>query len=301
MKLTVSRFSLSLLCCGSLFAADAIPSAPTTVPPSTETKKAKPKRESPDESKLEPPSVPIDPASAARAVQYGERDVVPIRTRVRFTTLIVLPKNEQIMDFVCGDKEYWIVNGAQNFAYVKPAKPGGRTNLNLVTANGNVYSFVLNEISDAPPDLKVFVELRDEGMISALNGPPKFVPAQQLEDFRQQAEIARTQAREARQTAQAAIASEVSSFRNNYPAKMKFAYRFDREKRPFLVSAIFHDDKFTYIQANPEEPPTLYEVKDGQPNLINFQFKSGTYVVDKILDNGYLMIGKQRLPFVHQE
>ncbi len=300
MKTNAFFFSLSLFCCGSMFAADTVPPTPATPPPSVETK-AKARREPPTESPRQDPPSMIDPASAARVVQYGERDVVPVRARVRFTTLIVLPKSEQIMDFVCGDKEYWIVNGAQNFAYVKPAKAGGRTNLNLVTANGNVYSFVLTEVSDAQPDLKLFVEPRDESMISALNGPPKFVPAQQLEDYRQQAEIARTQAREARQTAQSAIESQTSSFRNDYPAKMKFTYHFDRDKKPFQVSAIFHDDKFTYIQANPEETPAVYEIKDGKPNLINFQFKSGTYVVDKILDSGYLTVGKQKLPFSRQE
>ena len=124
-------------------------------------------------------------------MQYGERDVVPVRARLRFTTLIVLPKTEQIMDFVCGDKEFWVVNGAQNFAYVKPAKAGIRTNLNLVAASGNVYSFVLNEVSDGQPDLKVFVEPRDESMVSAIAGAPRFVPAQQLEDFREQVEIAK--------------------------------------------------------------------------------------------------------------
>ena len=72
---------------------------------------------------------------------------------------------------------------------------------------------------------------------------------------------------------------------------MKFTYRFERDKKPFDVTAIFHDDKFTYIQANPEETPALYEVKDGKANLIHFQFRSGTYVVDKILDNGYLAVG----------
>src|SRR5439155_14272486 len=115
-----------------------------------------------DNPKPEPPPAPIDAAAAARIVQYGERDVIPIRARIRFTTLIVLPKNEQIMDFVCGDKEFWVVNGAQNFAYVKPAKAGGRTNLNLVASSGNVYSFVLTEDSDGQPDLKLFVEPRDE-------------------------------------------------------------------------------------------------------------------------------------------
>ena len=101
-----------------------------------------------------------------------------MKAKVRFTTLIVLPKQEQILDFTCGDKEFWIVNGSQNFAYVKPAKPGSRTNLNLITASGNIYSFVLSEVSeaaDSEPDLKIFIEPKDESMLSAANGQPRFV------------------------------------------------------------------------------------------------------------------------------
>src|SRR5947209_8745945 len=100
----------------------------------------------------------------ARAIVYGEKDVVPVKTKLRYTTLIVLPKDEQILDFTCGDKEFWVVNGNQNFAYVKPAKAGARTNLNLVTASGNVYSFMLAEVSETPKvdvDLKLFLEPRD--------------------------------------------------------------------------------------------------------------------------------------------
>jgi len=259
----------------------------------------------PPEKAMATPEKPViaasEPGGAARIVQYSDRDVIQVRARLRFTTLIVLPKNEQIMDFVCGDKEYWVVNGAQNFAYVKPAKEGSRTNLNLVAASGNVYSFVLTETSAGDPDLKLFVELRDDTMVSALAGAPKFVPAQQLDDFRQQTEIALAQARSARQAAQASVESQVSAFRSDYPTRMKFTYRFDRDKKPLAVTAIFHDDRFTYIRANPEETPALYEVKEGKPNLINFQFQNGTYVVDKILDSGYLAIGKERLAFSRQE
>src|SRR5882724_5941981 len=114
--------------------------------------------------------------AAAKVVHYGERDVVGVKTKLRYTTLIVLPKDEQILDFTCGDREYWVVNGNQNFAYVKPAKPGSQTNLNLVTASGNVYSFILAEVSETPekdPDLKVFVELREDSMTAATTGRPK--------------------------------------------------------------------------------------------------------------------------------
>jgi type IV secretion system protein VirB9 len=249
-------------------------------------------------------TAPASPAETAKVVPYGEKDVVPVKAKVRFTTLIVLPKQEQILDFTCGDKEFWIVNGNQNFAYVKPAKPGSRTNLNLITASGNVYSFVLTEVSDAAdsePDLKIFVEPKDESMLSAANAQPRFVPAQQVEDYRQQIEIARAEARDAKQAAQTAIERDTSKFRSQYPASLKFPYRIEPGKRPFNVTAMYTDGKFTYIQAHPDEPPALYELKDGKPNLVQFEFRDGTYIAGKVLDSGYLVIGKQKLAFVRAD
>jgi type IV secretion system protein VirB9 len=239
--------------------------------------------------------------AAAKVVSYAEQDVVAVRAKIRFTTLIVLPKQEQILDYTCGDKEFWVVNGSQNFAYVKPAKTGSRTNLNLITASGNVYSFVLTEVSesvDAEPDLKIFIQPKDDSILSAANGQPRFVSPQQIEDYRQQVEIAKQQAREARAEANADIERQTSEFRQQYPEHLRFEYRFEAGKRPFDVIAMYHDGKFTYIQAHPQEPPALYEVKDGKPNLIQFEFHSGTYVVSKVLDDGYLAIGKQKLPFM---
>ena len=95
-------------------------------------------------------------AQTTREVSYNPRSVVRINAKLRFTTMIILPEQEQILDFVCGDKEFWIVSGAQNLAYVKPAKAGASTNLNLVTASGNVYSFLLTE-GTAEADLKLYV------------------------------------------------------------------------------------------------------------------------------------------------
>src|SRR4051794_36273503 len=147
-----------------------------------------------------PDAQSAEAAAGSRVVQVDERDVVPITTRLRFTTLIVLPKQEQILDFVCGDKEFWVVNGSQNFAFVKPAKPGSRTNLNLITASGNVYSFQLTEAGEnLSPDLKVFIEPKSGALLSAMGGQPRFVPAQAVEDYRQQMELARAEANKARE------------------------------------------------------------------------------------------------------
>lgn len=236
----------------------------------------------------------------AKTVHYGDKDVVRLKTKIRYTTLIVLPKDEQILDFTCGDKDFWIVNGSGNFAYVKPAKAGVQTDLNLVTASGNIYSFVLTEVSEvagAAPDLKVFVDLKDDSMITAANDSPRFVPAQVADNYRQQVTLAKQETQRVQQASQAEIDRGITRFIGN----MRFPYRFEAGKKPFFVRAMYTDDKFTYIQARPEETPALYEIKDGQPNLVNFEYRNGVYVVEKILDRGYLAIGKQKLNFVRED
>ena len=52
----------------------------------------------------------------ARTVKYAAKDIVRISTRPRFTTLILLPSQERILDFVIGDKDAWVLEGTQNFA-----------------------------------------------------------------------------------------------------------------------------------------------------------------------------------------
>jgi type IV secretion system protein VirB9 len=251
---------------------------------------------------------------ASRVVAYSSRDVVPLRAQVRFTTLIVLPVGEQILDVTCGDKELWLVNASQNFAYIKPAKPGSQTNLNLLTSSGNVYSFVLTEVSGTPglhPDVKVYLEPAEESTDRVGARPPVFVSAQQVEEFRVQAEVARDEARHAREQAQASndaarranadaaarLDHELSAYRSLYPTRLRFPYGFVFNRKPFSVTAIFHDDTCTYIQAGATELPALYEINESGSNLVAFEFRNGTYVVPKVLDYGYLAIGKARFFF----
>ena len=61
-------------------------------------------------------------AQTIREVTYNARAVTRVNAKLRFTTMIVLPEAEEILDFVCGDKDFWVISGAQNLAYVKPAK-----------------------------------------------------------------------------------------------------------------------------------------------------------------------------------
>ena len=77
--------------------------------------------------------------------------MIPLQTRLRYTTMIVLPDGEEILDVICGDRDFWVISAVQNVAHVKPAKAGAETNLNLVTARGTIYSFLLSEKSGTTP------------------------------------------------------------------------------------------------------------------------------------------------------
>ncbi len=242
-------------------------------------------------------------ADGARIVKYGKEDIVPVHAKVRFSTLIVLPDEEEILDFTTGDREFWIINGSHNLCYVHPAQAGIRSNLNLITASGRVYSFLLTEISSDPnalPDLKVFIEPK-EGSVSTgtLRG---YVRAADVEAYRKELDAVHAQTAEQVRAAQSHATEEVSQFRSSYATKLRFDYALDRRaaREPFLVSAIYHDETFTYIRSGAREKPALYEIKDGKPNLVPFQFENGVYIVPKIIDSGYLTVGKKKLNFNRQ-
>ena len=234
-------------------------------------------------------------AQTVRDVNYGSHAVVHVNAKLRFTTMIVLPASEEILDYVCGDKDFWVVSGAHNLAYVKPAKAGATTDLNLVTASGNIYSFLLTE-GTGDPDLKVFV-MPDASMKAAAAASPKYYTAAEVEPLKQAADDAKKAEAAAKQAAAASIQQGINAFRAAYPTELEFPYEVKGNGQPFNVVAIYHDDRFTYIKAHATELPSLYEVRDGAPNLVNFQVEHGVYVVPKILDQGYLTIGHNTLRF----
>ena len=228
-----------------------------------------------------------------REVTASERSLVPLNTKVRYTTMVLLPEGEEILDVVCGDRDFWVISAAQNIAHVKPAKEGASTNLNLVTASGTVYSFLLTEGRQTQPDLKVYVTADP----NTPRGQPKYYSATQVNAQVNALQAELVQARAALEAATVRTTEAVSTFRQQYPGKLEFAYGTPKYERPFFVRSIWHDGEFTYIKAEARELPALYEVTDGEPSLVNFQVQQGTYVVPKVLERGYLALGNQRFSF----
>src|SRR5262249_13637231 len=162
------------------------------------------------------------------------------------------------LDVICGDKDFWVISSTHNIAHVKPAKEGAATNMNLVTASGAVYSFLLAEKGGAStPDLKVYVNADP----NAPSSKPKYYSAAQVEDL--QAELA--EAKAAVDAANRRATESIAAYQQHYPSKLQFVYGTQRYAKPFLVRSIWNDGQFTFIRADATELPALYEIKDGKP------------------------------------
>lgn len=242
------------------------------------------------------------PAAQARSVEVGPDEVAEARARLRFATVVVLPPNERILDWICGDAEYWSVQGEANLAFVKPTAAGIRTNVTLVTDQGNVYTLLFRELGDdeGDPDLKLFVSpRRPEGAAAVRLQPVRFEArgaAAAMEDRLRQV---RAEAVQAAERARSEADQSVEAFRSSYPGSLRFDYELGRgaAAAPFRVRAMWRDDRFTYLRADPDEVAALYESRDGEPSLVPYEFSDGLYVTRRPLADGWLQIGKRKLVF----
>src|SRR6185437_11589516 len=172
----------------------------------------------------------------------------------------------------------WVFDGghiASRFISIKPKLANSTTDVHIVSDHGNEYTLELQEVSTDPDphfDSKVFITPGDQAAKEKLTELPVFVPASELDQAKQQ--IAAARAAEAA-TLKAEQTKE-EEYRSQYPGTLQFDFTWDESKGKELgLKQIWRDDKFTYLRGQFQETPALYEVKDGKPSLINFDFSNG--------------------------
>ena len=153
------------------------------------------------------PSPPRGATRGARTVVYHPRDLVALRAKVRYSTLIVLPEGEEVVEATCGDKDVWLVNVRGGLVSVKPAKAGSETNLNRGDdERTGLRVHTHGDLTGQSPDVDLTVYLEPDGLEESER--PRHVQVRagrQVEDFRAQADLAREQARRATEAARAEL------------------------------------------------------------------------------------------------
>jgi type IV secretory pathway VirB9-like protein len=248
---------------------------------------------------------------APRTVQVSATTAPPmIRTLLNESTLLELPAEEKVATIFGGNTDDWIFNAghvASRFISVKPKAAAAKssTNVHIISDHGNDYTLELKEVSADQAggfDATVFLVQADKDAQKKMAEAPVFVPAAEVQEKEDQLEREVAQAKGAEAAEKKMAESAQEKYQSTYPSALNFDYSWDHSKAKALgVRQIWDDGKFTYIQGKFEEPPVVYELKDKKGSLINFQFENGLYTVPKLLENGYVAIGKSKVEFHRQE
>ena len=274
----MKRITLCLIFAAlTLFAAD---NKPTNTPPAT---------------------VRID---GPRSVTVGERTIVPINICKLQVTTLVLPEHELTRTTSVADTENWVLQTteskqASRFLNIKVKAPQtNETTLNVITDHDTSYTFILNLNSDVC-DSKVFIDA-DSALAKHIADTRPWASPDEVDRLKAQVDEAKKTAT----TAQASVQTKVDEFRSTYPAKLHFDYHYDAKQAEKMgIHSIYTDGTFFFVSASPTETPALYEIKDGKPSLIAFEFKDGLYSTARVIDQGYLAVGgnngkhQEKLPF----
>jgi type IV secretory pathway VirB9-like protein len=246
----------------------------------------------------------------AVAIPFNRMAIPELPTQIKTALAIILPEGETVISANCGDAgsselNGWILdwNAASNVVAVKAARQGVTSNVTIVSNHGTTYSFILKEVSlipNAKAELKVYIEA-DQSIQESLKQPPKFVDARIAEEYRRAAELAHADLEATELAAKHEITRTRDETAAKAPTQIKFDYQFDRSnKAPFPVAAIGSDSRFTYIYGKFPEPPAIFEVKDGQPAIVAYDYSDGVYVIRSVVNEGSLRCGKKSMPFRKQ-
>ncbi len=246
--------------------------------------------------------------SAPRTVVTADASAPPVvRAALLQSTLIELPVEEKVATVFGGDTVSWVFDAghvASRYISIKPKVADSTTDLHIVSDHGNEYTIQLREISsdkgDPHFDSKVYVTSGDPKAAENMAKPPVFVPAAEAEAKEAQLKKEADDARKAAEADHKTLATAVETYKANYPGTLHFDYTWDQKKGAVLgIQQIWGDDKFTYVRGVFQETPALYELKDKKGSLIKYDFANGLYTIPKVVTQGYLSIGKQRVDF-HQ-
>jgi type IV secretory pathway VirB9-like protein len=248
---------------------------------------------------------------APRTVEVSTTSAPPIiRTSLNESTLLELPADEKVATVFGGNTDDWIFNAghvASRFISVKPKAAAAKssTNVHIISDHGVDYTLELQEVSGDPNatfDSTVFLVATDTEAQKKIAEPPVFVPAAEVKEKEDRLERELADAQAAVSSDKKAALDAQEKYESTYPSNLHFDYSWDQTKaRALGVRQIWDDGKFTYIQGKFEEPPVVYELKDKKGSLINFDFANGLYTIPKLLENGYVAIGKSRVEFHREE
>jgi hypothetical protein len=249
------------------------------------------------------------PAQESKTIRMRRGDIPVINCSQGEICEIDFDEAEQIMKAPVGDSKDWaaafLTDAAKNHLLVKTLTEGKdnpcpQSSMHVLMQSGNVYSFRLVDVSrtKTPPDLRVAVELADDGMKEA-TAHPKYTSTDALKLTEDELTRVKAQLEDERQKSKSAAAEQIEQFKRDFPKSLQPRYEIGKQN-PFGLEAMARLQDCTLLWfSHPSEIPSLYEIRDGKPSLVQVKYDDGLMVVSAPLTDGYLQIGKKRKTTFH--
>lgn len=208
-------------------------------------------------------------------INYNPYDVVVIRAKVGYATLLQLEEGETVdltspvnEGLATGYGKAWVVSVRGNNIFFKPTKPEPSTNLLFVSNKKRRYSL----------DLKMANQ----------NHPPTFVM-----EFRYPREARKRQQAEMSKQADAASVLRASEARNPVRGDYNRNY-WGRGKKSLAPTEMYDNGRFTYLRYdNAQDLPAVFRVKaDGTEAAVNSHVEGDTLVIHETAAKFVLRLNK---------
>jgi hypothetical protein len=209
-----------------------------------------------------------------REFTLNSRTIGTIHGKVGLTITLSMPPDAALDDLSVGDGDGWTaaaIKSGHNVIKITPLKPGAETNMTLILADGEVYTWMLKEgVKGVVPDQQLVAKSADAapGVIRR-----QFIPVeactQQTDAAQREVASLRQALVEANANADDRVAEREVGVRREYALSIRRYHVEPLNKAPFFVRNIWADDEFTYIQLDAPELPAIWELLDGKPNLLN--------------------------------
>jgi type IV secretory pathway VirB9-like protein len=250
-----------------------------------------------------------------RLVEAKESSVVRINARVRYVTWIEFPEGEEVQAAPIGDGAAvapnqtpaeavpnWEIWGFPNAVAVKPLFRGVRTSMVVHTksASGGYHSTAFELVEGTGTDIKVSITrvyphplLNPDAVVVASLKEDVAARDERVNELQVLLAGAERQLKRERDSGASKIDPE------HYFGKIHADYKLGKHAgaAPFLISQVFSDGRFTYIKCASMEPPSFYSSEDGKLLLVDYKYRSGQYVISRVVDRGVLRIGKKEVKF----
>ena len=240
-----------------------------------------------------------DPKENIRRFTYNPDQIYKIKLRLHISTIIHLPKGEEILAYSLGDSNSFEVqtfeNNIPNIVNIRSLYAGVDSNLSIITKLGNNYSFYLRSYpvkAKELPDFIVYIEnprqstswqfvSSDKNVSDKDNNSKEYVAPQNNIKYTKRLELLNQLKQDN---------DYLKQVEDPYKININYTMKGDEEIAPF---GVYDDGTWTYFDFRKDfisnRLPVIYKVIDGYDSIINTRVENGFLIAESLSKSGWTL------------